>query len=299
MAQPKHSERSSSPPLHHRPRLGRHFGGQKRLTVAEVAAVVLMHAPGKMLRTGEIAAGAQKMFVPRYDDPKALSKFRSSLRHELSKFKDSKFFRVPKEHGRAGRGDFWVYVGDGDPRTLALVDRIIQERGRAKDYSKRNHTFEVVAQKPAAQSSAPKAVVTPSDDPLPATLTGPTAPQIRSPTLYAPTPIFHPSVQPQSPLVTDSLPFQYETLPNPAASPASLSSEIFEAVPLATATSTKALATEGKPVPSQGPELLGFTLPIPPTQPPPFRDPEWSLSHPQYLWGLYNIYFGEQSFQTV
>lgn len=65
---------------------------------------------------------------------------RSSLRHELSKFRDVKFFRVPKEHGRAGRGDCWAYVGDGDPRTRALIDRIIQERGHAKDYSKRHHS---------------------------------------------------------------------------------------------------------------------------------------------------------------
>lgn len=76
MAHEKHSESLSTPSRGCRSRSVRHFGGHKRLTVAEVAAVVLMHAPGKMLRTSEIAAGAQKMFVPRYDDPKELSKFR-------------------------------------------------------------------------------------------------------------------------------------------------------------------------------------------------------------------------------
>ncbi|KAG9050582.1 hypothetical protein FS837_004440 [Tulasnella sp. UAMH 9824] len=319
MAQSKYSERSPSPPLHHRPRLGRHLGGQKRLTVAEVAAVVLMHAPGKMLRTGEIAAGAQKMFVPRYDDPKALSKFRSSLRHELSKFKDSKFFRVPKEHGRAGRGDFWAYVGDGDPRTRALIDRIIKERGHAKDYSKRNHSqyrvttaenatlgystaflaaFQVVAQKPAAESPAPRAVTLP-DDPSPAILTEPATPQTPPPTLYAPTPVFHPSIQPQSPLVTDSLPIEYQASPDPTFSPASGASEIFEGVPLITAPSIEAPVMEWKPITNQGSELLDVTLPIPPTQPPSFTDPALSLSQPQYLWGLYNVYLGEQGLQTV
>ncbi|KAG8911552.1 hypothetical protein FRC00_006271, partial [Tulasnella sp. 408] len=223
---------------------------------------------------------------------------RSSLRHELSKFKDSKFFRVPKEHGRAGRGDFWAYVGDGDPRTRALIDRIIKERGHAKDYTALLAAFQVVVQKPAAESPAPKVVTLP-DEPSLAILTKPAAPQIPPPTLYAPTPVFHPSIQPQSPLVTDSLPFEYQASPDPAFSPASHSSEIFEGVPLITAPSIEAPVTEWKPITNQGSELLDFTLSIPQTLPPSFRDPALSLSQPQHLWGLYNVYLGEQGLQTV
>ncbi|KAG9001109.1 hypothetical protein FRB90_011682 [Tulasnella sp. 427] len=306
MTPSKHSELPQASTCQRPVRLGRAFGGQKRLTVAEVAAVVLLHAPGKMLRTSEIATGAQKMFAPRYDDPKALSRFRSSLRHELSKFRDGKFFRVPKEHGRAGRGDLWAYVGDGDAQTLALIHRITQERGHAKDYSKRHHTFEVTIQSPLPKVASAQEVPEVNDrSPRPSASVIP--PHIAPLQAFAPTPILHASIQPQPFFATELLHVPYLMPPDLESSPASVASDSFEgtsftapSTPLTGYSTTPSCSDVAFADQQSGLFDFSFLFPpspssFPPSQPSPLKDFDQGFEQHQYVWDFSNLCSVDQS----